>query len=38
MNKEYEKSNMVIIIANVCVITSPGDDMDNWEMWPQMPI
>lgn len=34
MKKEYENPNMVIIIANVCVITSSGDGEDNWEEWP----
>lgn len=34
MKKEYEIPNMEIIIMNVCVITSSGDDIDNWEQWP----
>ena len=34
MKKEYENPMMEIIITNVCVITSSGDNMDNWEVWP----
>lgn len=38
MKKEYEIPSMEIIIVDVCVITSSGDDMDNWETWPPMPV
>ena len=38
MKKEYESPNMVIIMENVCVITSSGDGDDNWEPWPPMPV
>lgn len=38
MKKEYEIPKIVIIVANVCVITSSGDDKDNWETWPPMPV
>lgn len=33
MKKEYETPNMEMILLEGCVITSSGDETDNWEEW-----
>ena len=34
MKREYENPTMEVVLLNVCVVTSSGDDYDNWETWP----